>query len=93
MLILSIKPWVYIEWCQVCRQVVLQLPEHNKLHHEAELPFQPVYGVCVGIQCTWQDCAFMANGETHLARHVKERHQKTEAVKSVGKGLETWKNI
>jgi len=70
-----------LEWCHVCSQVVLQLLEHNKIHHEAELPFQPVYGVCVGIQCTWQDCAFMANGETHLARHVKERHQKIEAVK------------
>merc|ERR1719186_739792 len=70
-----------IEWCEECGQFVLQLGEHNKLQHEAELPFQPVYGVCVGQECGWESCTFMASSETHLVRHVRNEHQKVVCIK------------
>ena len=70
-----------IEWCEECGQFVLQLGEHYKLQHEAELPFQPVYGVCVGQECGWESCTFMASSDTHLARHVRIEHKKVVYVK------------
>eukprot|EP00092_Neocalanus_flemingeri_P027150 GFUD01029444.1.p1 GENE.GFUD01029444.1~~GFUD01029444.1.p1 ORF type:complete len:816 (+),score=160.55 GFUD01029444.1:309-2450(+) len=70
-----------LQWCRECGQHVLHLGEHGKLQHEVELPFQPVYGVCAGRVCGWEGCTFMANSETHMARHVKNQHQKIQWVK------------
>jgi len=69
-----------LEWCYQCELFVLKLTEHKKLQHEADLQFQPVYGVCAGQTCNWEGCEFMASSETHLARHVRSVH-KTPMVK------------
>jgi len=70
-----------LEWCEECGQFVLQLGDHYKLQHEAELPFQPVFGVCEGQECGWEGCKFMASSETHLVRHVRNEHQKVVCIK------------
>ena len=63
-----------LEWCLKCSLFVLNLEDHNKLQHETQLNFQPIYGVCEGQLCSWEGCDFMSTSSTHMAGHMKKKH-------------------
>jgi len=63
-----------LEWCLVCSLFVLNMEDHNKLQHEIQLNFQPIYGICEGQLCSWEECDFMSTSSTHMAGHMKKKH-------------------
>ena len=69
-----------LDWCHDCHQFVIQLSEHEKLQHEPSLDFQPVFGVCSGIECVWEDCAYMARDNKHLSNHIYAKHEKKTKI-------------
>ena len=82
-----------LEWCEECSRFVLRLIEHNKVHHDAKLHFQPVFAVCLGVWCDCKHCDFMARGEGQLCRHVYVKYQKIANVKceECGKSVKDYK--
>jgi len=74
-----------LEWCEQCSEFCLELGEHRRLRHEAALwegeEARPVFGVVRGVTCHHDNCDFMATGSTHLARHVKLKHENKVSVK------------
>ena len=77
-----------LEWCKECSQFVMQLEEHLKLQHEVRLPFQPLYGVCEGMLCSWDDCDFMATSQTNLIGHMNKKHNLLARCDKCGKKVQ-----